>query len=558
MYNKCCMAQIYIYDSTELDKQQITDSLKNTDHNWVFIEEKISQDNIRADAEVISIFVTSNVTRQMIEAMPKLRLIACRSTGFNNVDFEATKEKGITVVNVPTYGESTVAEYAFTLLLALNRKLPKVLQAENEQFNPKDLIGHDLDGKVFGCIGSGHIGQKALKIAKGFSMEALAYDAFPREGLDEQIGFKYVDIDELLSKADVVSLHVPYFPSNHHLINKEALAKMKPGSILINTARGELVDSNALIEALDSGHLGGAAIDVIEGEVLLNHNEETALLRSHTLPEDTLRHSVEISVLKKMPNVIVSPHNAFNTVEAINRINTTSAQNIIDFWYGETPNKVEPAKTPPGKLLIARHAESEWNASGQWTGITDVHLSEKGFKESALLGQALKQIGIQINNAFCSEQIRTRETMSGMLNAAQQFDVNIVSNGALNERDYGEYTGKNKWEMKDILGEEQFNALRRGWDVPVPGGETLKMVYDRVTPFYLENILPLILQGKNVLIVAHGNSIRALMKFIDEIPDEEVGNLEMIFGQINIYELTEDGHKKSFTAVKIDTIPPKT
>lgn len=551
------MALIYFYDSTELDKQQISNVLEPTDHNWQFVEDKISLDNLNADAEVISVFVTSTVTREIIQALPKLRLIACRSTGFNNIDLECASERGITVANVPTYGEATVAEYAFALLLALNRKLPQVLEAENEQFNPVDLRGRDLDGKVFGCIGSGHIGQKALKIAKGFSMETLAYDAFPKDSLDKQLGFKYVDLDELLSKSDVVSLHVPYFPSNHHLINKDTIAKMKKGAILINTSRGELVDNNALIEALDSGYLGGAVIDVVEGEVLLNLHEETALLRSHNLPEDTLRHSLEISALTKMPNVIVSPHNAFNTEEAIKRINTTTAQNIIDFWYGLTPNRVIATKKPAGKLLIARHAESEWNATGRWTGITDVHLSEKGFKESALLGKALKQIGIQVNKAFCSEQIRTRETMSGMLNAAQQFDVDIETNGALNERDYGEYTGKNKWQMKELLGEEKFNALRRGWNVPVPGGETLKMVYERVVPFYKEQILPLINEGQNVLIVAHGNSIRALMKHIDKMSDEEVGNLEMIFGQINIYELQENGHKKSFTAVKIDSISPK-
>ena len=147
--------------------------------------------------------------------------------------------------------------------------------------------------------------------------------------------------------------------------------------------------------------------------------------------------------------------------------------------------------------------------------------------------------------------------MSGMLNAAQQFDVDIETNGALNERDYGDYTGKNKWQMKELLGEEKFNALRRGWNEPVPGGETLKMVYERVVPFYNDQILPLINEGQNVLIVAHGNSIRALMKHIDKMSDEEVGNLEMIFGQINIYELEEDGHKKSFTAVKIDSTSPK-
>ncbi len=550
------MALIYFYDSTELDKKHLSDALAETDHSWEFIEDKISNDNINQDAEVISIFVTSSVTRQMIEAMPRLKLIACRSTGFNNIDFDAIKEKGITVVNVPTYGESTVAEYAFTLLLALQRKIPEVLAAENQQFSPQQLNGHDLDGKTFGVIGTGHIGQKSIKIANGFSMKVIAYDAFPKNELQDSLNFKYVNLDQLLEESDVISLHTPYLPATHHIMNSERLNKMKAGSILINTARGELVDTKSLIEVLDSGRIGGAAIDVVEGEALLNHHEETALLRSEVLPEEVFRHSVEISVLKKMPNVIVSPHNAFNTVEAIQRINVTTAKNIMNFWYGDTPNKVEPIKKPIGKLLVVRHAESEWNATGQWTGITDVHLSEKGFKQSALLGQSLKNIGIKVDIAFCSEQIRTRETLEGVLNASQQFDVDITPNSSLNERDYGDYTGKNKWEIRDLLGEEAFNDIRRGWDVPVPNGETLKMVYERVVPFYLDKILPLLAEGKNVLIVAHGNSIRALMKFIESIDDSDVGELEMIFGQIVIYSLNGEGKKIDSLVAKINTTLP--
>lgn len=550
------MALIYFYDSTELDKSQISEAMSQTDHRWEFVDQKIDPSNVNSDTEVISVFVTSTVSREIIESLPKLKLIACRSTGFNNIDFEAAKERGITVVNVPTYGESTVAEYAFTLLLALQRKLREVLAAENQQFTPQELNGHDLDGKTIGVIGTGHIGQKSIKIANGFSMRVIAYDAFPKNELQDSLNFKYVDLDRLLEESDVVSLHTPYLPTTHHIINKERLQKMKPESILVNTARGELVDTKALIEALDSGKLGGAAIDVVEGELLLDHHEETALLRSDILPEEVMRHSVEISVLKKMPNVIISPHNAFNTVEAIQRINQTTSRNIIDYWYGDTPNKVEPVKKPIGKLLVVRHAESEWNATGQWTGITDVHLSEKGFKESALLGQSLKSIGIKVDIAFCSEQIRTRETLEGILNASQHFDVDINPNGTLNERDYGDYTGKNKWEIRDLLGEEAFNDIRRGWNVPVPNGETLKMVYERVVPFYTDKILPLLSEGKNVLIVAHGNSIRALMKYIESIDESDVGNLEMIFGQIVIYTLDGEGKRLDSLVAKINTTPP--
>ncbi len=547
------MARIIFYDATELDKKQLSESLEGTDHHWEYIEDKIELSNCDAEAEVISVFVTSTVTREIIEALPKLKLIACRSTGFNNIDFEAVKERGIIVTNVPTYGEATVAEYAFTMLLALNRKLPEVISVENEQFSPEDLNGHDLQGKVFGVIGTGHIGLKALKIADGFSMKTIAFDAFPKKELQDEYDFDYVELDELLQSSDFISLHVPYLPATHHIMNRENLSKMKPGAILINTARGELVDTAALVELLDSGHLGGACIDVIEGEKLLDHNEEIALLRSHILPEDVLRHSVEIDVLKKMPNVIISPHNAFNTVEAIQRINNTTTKNIIDFWYGETPNKVEPPKKSPGKLLIVRHGESEWNITGQWTGLTDVHLDDKGFKEAAKLGQALKKMGTNIDTAYISKLIRARETLEGMLNAAQQFDIEIVSDKAINERDYGEYTGKNKWEVRDEVGEDQFDAIRRGWDVDIPGGESLKMVYGRVVPFYKQTIVPLVQSGKNILIVAHGNSNRALMKYIEMIDDTGISKLEMPFGEINIYDISDDGLSTNKEVVKIDT-----
>ena len=547
------MALIYFYDATELDKKQLTEGLEGTDHNWEFVEDKISLENCNPDAEVVSLFVSSTLNRKMIEAMPKLKLVACRSTGFNNVDFEAAEEHGVTVVNVPTYGNETVAEFAFTMLLALTRKLPAILLAEHTRFTPEELTGIDLKDKTFGVIGTGNIGQKSLKIAKGFSMRTIAHDPYPKDGLDDELGFEYVDLDELLEQSDVISLHVPYLPSTHHLMNESRLAKMKQGAILVNTARGELVDTQALIKFLDNGHLAGAAIDVVEGETLLKREEEMDVVLGRTNSRGTMRHSVEISILKAMPNVIISPHNAYNTVEAIQRINGTTTDNIIRFWHNDMPNLVKPPEKPPGKLVIIRHGESEWNATGQWTGITDVHLTEKGFKEAAKLGVALKELEITIDTAYCSEQIRTRETLEGILNASQQFEVDINVTSAINERDYGDYTGKNKWEVKEMLGEEAFNNLRRGWNVEVPNGETLKMVYERAVPFYRETILPLINKGQNVLLVAHGNSIRALMKYIEEINDDEVSHLEMLFGQIVIYEVDENGHRKNSSITEIDT-----
>lgn len=550
------MALIYFYDSTDLDKGQLDKGLSETDHHWEFVEDSISLENINPETEVISVFVTSVVTKEIIESLPKLRLIACRSTGFNNVDLAVAAQHEVSVVNVPTYGEQTVAEYAFSMLLALTRRLPQAVQAFDEEMETDELTGIDLYQKTFGVIGTGHIGLHAIKIALGFGMNVIAYDPFPKHEVAEELGFSYVMLDELLRESNIVTLHAPYTPDNHHLLNEQRLSTMKKSVIIINTARGELIDTKALATAISNGSIGGAALDVMEGEKLMHLDEEVALLRSTQLPDDLLQHSVELHVLHKMPNVLITPHNAFNTVEAIQRINDTTCQNIIRFWYGDLPNKVTSPKQTNGKLLVVRHTESEWNATGQWTGITDVHLSEKGFHDAALLGQALKQLDVKVDTAFCSQQIRTLETLEGILDASQQFDVPFERTSALNERDYGDYTGKNKWQMRDELGEEIFDKVRRSWDYPIPNGETLRMVYDRVIPFYESKILPLIKQGKNVMLVAHGNTIRALMKYLEQIDDNNVESLEMLFGAIVVYDIGEDGYSTDKSLAEIDSPPP--
>ena len=207
-----------------------------------------------------------------------------------------------------------------------------------------------------------------------------------------------------------------------------------------------------------------------------------------------------------------------------------------------------------GKLLISRHTESEWNALGKWTGITDVHLSKNGFHQAAQLGEALKDI--KLDYAFASQQIRTLETLEGILDASGQVSVPYERNEALNERDYGDYTGMNKWEMRDKVGEETFNRIRRDWDYPVPQGETLKMVYERTIPFYKEHILPKLLEGQTVLVVSHGNAIRALIKYMENISDEGVADIEMPFGHILEYEVNSDGTCKTKHEMQIELVAP--
>lgn len=208
-----------------------------------------------------------------------------------------------------------------------------------------------------------------------------------------------------------------------------------------------------------------------------------------------------------------------------------------------------------GQLLITRHCESEWNALGKWTGTTDVHLSPNGFTQAGLVGQALADI--TLDHAFASLQIRTLETLEGILDGSNQVGVPYQRSADLNERDYGEYTGMNKWEVRDKVGEAEFNSIRRDWDHPVPGGETLKMVYERAVPFYRQVVLPLLEQGKTVLVVSHGNAIRALIKYMEDISDEDVAGVEMPFGTVLDYRVSPEGKMAQKQEIKIElTAPP--
>jgi D-lactate dehydrogenase len=541
------MAHITIYDATESDKSQLAELVKG--HTLDFVDEPISTTNLHTKTEILTVFVSSSVTAEIIEKLPKLKLIICRSTGYNNVDLEAASAHKVTVTNVPSYGDETVAEYAFGMLLSLTRNIIPAHEAvQSGRVALPTLIGSDLHGKTLGVVGAGRIGRNAARIGVGFGMKVVAYDLFPDERAADDIGYEYTDLDSLLMQSDVISLHAPYTGDNYHLIDAVAFKKMKKTAILVNTARGELVETEALVDALTKKHIAGAALDVVEGEKMLDVNEEVLFLRKPSFSKENLQLNMALSILAHLPNVVISPHNAFNTVEAVLRINTTTAENIEKFLKGKPVNVIHKPKTKFGTLYIARHGESEWNALGVWTGTRDVHLTENGFKQAAKMGQALADY--KIDYAFCSKQIRALETMENIFSASQQFDVPYDRDSALNERDYGDYTGKNKEQMKEFLGDKAYKQLRRGWDYPVPNGETLKDVYARVEPFYLRHILPVLKSGKNVLIVSHGNAIRSLMKYIESFTNAEIADVEMIFDRIVSYEIDEKGKKVSRTDIE--------
>lgn len=210
-----------------------------------------------------------------------------------------------------------------------------------------------------------------------------------------------------------------------------------------------------------------------------------------------------------------------------------------------------------GKLVISRHGESEWNLLGKWTGWTDVGLTEKGYADTVRLGELLRDV--EFDEAYTSALKRTHQTLDALLEGkGAQSDLLVTRAAELNERDYGDMTGKNKWEVKEEIGEEAFNGIRREWDYPVPGGETLKMVYERVLPYFRQEILPKLQAGENILLVAHGNSIRALMKELDQVSAEDMANVEMPFGQVLVYDFDQTHDLPVKCEVRqIEIVPPK-
>lgn len=549
------MAKIYFYDVHSDDQEYLSSAL--TGHDCVFYEESISEKNVSSDADIVSIFVSSKLPGSLIDQMPSLKLISCRSAGFNNVDTAKAKDRNIPVVVVPTYGEHTVAEYAFALLLSLSRMVPETIKSvkENVCVEPRLIRGMDLNKKTIGVVGTGKIGKRVIEIAKGFGMTVIAHDPYEDKEATVTLGFQYVSLETLCKESDVITLHSPLTKENHHLLSNEMFELMKVGVYIINTARGELIDTKALIVALDTNKVAACALDVVEGEELLKEKCKITDV-THREPQQLLEDSFFINSLLSHPRVILTPHIAYNTQEAVERINTTTAENILSFLRGQLVNETHPSAVPMGQLLLVRHTESEWNEKGIWTGTRDAKLSMKGFEDARLLGEAIRTI--KIDRAYASLQTRTMETLSSMLGTMQQPVVPIIRDKALNERDYGDYTGKNKHEMKDVLGEELFEKTRRGWDVAIPNGETLRNVYERIVPYYLNEILPRLKLGENILVVSHGNALRALIKYIENISDDGIENIEMMFGGVLIYGVDEAGrslHKeiKETPSVYFDT-----
>ena len=293
------------------------------------------------EVEVLSVFIYSKITKEVIDSLPNLKLITTRSTGFDHIDVDYASEKGIAVRNVPDYGMETVAEYTLMLILSLLRKLRPTLERTCRGiFSREGLRGHDLEGKTVGVIGTGRIGSRLIKLLSGFDLNVLAYDVKPKKELIEKFGVRYVPLEELLKNSDVITLHVPYLPSTHHLINRENIKLLKKGSYLINTSRGSVVETEAVIWALKEGILDGVALDTFEGEEVWAEEELIIFRGEKDVSPEILKKALESFALTQFENVILTPHNAYNTHEAIMRILMKTLKNIIS--YKETGKCIYP------------------------------------------------------------------------------------------------------------------------------------------------------------------------------------------------------------------------
>jgi D-lactate dehydrogenase len=295
-----------------------------------------TDDGAAALAQVLCVFVRTPVSRELLQRMPALRLVATRSAGVDHIDLAACRERSIVVSHVPDYGAATVAEHTFALLLGLARHLCEArIRATQGSFSYRGLTGFELEGKVLGVVGCGRIGTHVARIAHGFGMKVLTFDPRPRPQASIALGIDFVGWSELLERSDVLSLHVPLTLETHHLLDAAALARVKPGVVLLNTARGALIDEEALLRALDLGTVAAAGLDVLEHESGTAPEAPMGCAglgcdRGWLAPHPLLRH----------PRVLATPHVGFNTREAVARILHETIDNIAAWQAGKPRHRV--------------------------------------------------------------------------------------------------------------------------------------------------------------------------------------------------------------------------
>ena len=336
--------KIAFFETQGDDEKSITELFPNDE--LFFSAEKLNADSagLIPDTSVVSIFINSEITADVLDHLPNLRLIATRSTGYDHIDIAAAAAKGVAVATVPAYGARTVAEFTFGLILNLSRKICDAylgLQTHDD-FSITRYEGFNLYGKTLGVIGTGRIGKNVVKIAKGFGMNVVAFDLFPDEKLAAAEGFSYLKLENLLEQSDIITIHVPYTKETRHLIHAGNIAKFKRGAYLINTARGEIVETDALLRAIKDGIIAGAGLDVLEGERYIKDELELLTDKKDQLVEtkEGFRMLLESHTLMHLPQVLVTPHIAFFSREAKLEILKTTAENIAHFAAGAPQNIV--------------------------------------------------------------------------------------------------------------------------------------------------------------------------------------------------------------------------
>jgi len=318
------MVETAVYDTKPYDREYLARAEFSTRIAWRFHEFRLSVETAAAaaGAQAVCIFVNDQADRACLEALAALdvKLIALRCAGHNNVDLTAARQLGLAVVRVPAYSPHAVAEHAVGLLLTLNRRIHHAYNRVRDlNFSLSGLVGFDVRGKTVGIVGTGKIGRIAAQIFRGFEANVIAHDLFPLPDWANTHGVRYCDLDRLLAESDVISLHIPLTPETFHLLNARTINRTKPGVFLVNTSRGKLIDTAALIAALKSRHLGGVALDVYEEEEGIFFQD----LSGQVLLDD------ELSRLLTFPNVLVTSHQAFLTQEALSEIARVTTDNIV-------------------------------------------------------------------------------------------------------------------------------------------------------------------------------------------------------------------------------------
>jgi D-lactate dehydrogenase len=335
--------KIAFFEIEPWEKDHLKSDLK--DFDLIFFEDELNSKNLKkiSDINILSPFIYSQINKNVIDHLKSLKYITTRSTGFDHIDLRYCRRKNILVSNVPTYGENTVAEHTFALILTLSKKIYHSLERTKKgDFSLENLVGFDLKGKTLGIVGVGNIGRHVVRIAKGFEMNVLAYDIKKDQKFAKRMGFKYVPFNYLLKNSDIITLHLPYNKKTHHFINLQTLKLIKKGSYLINTSRGGICDTTALLKGLEEGIFAGLGLDVLEQECFIK--EERELLTSAFKKTCDLKTALENHILINHPNVIITPHNAFNSCEALMRILDTTIKNIKSFTQGNPINLVKVKK----------------------------------------------------------------------------------------------------------------------------------------------------------------------------------------------------------------------